>query len=107
MTASSNINLIVAATKENGIGLKGDLPFRLRKDMNYFAQVTSLYGRLPQVFPLSNSTEASGSSPAEPSVKSELNCCIMGKKTWDSIPKKFRPLKDRLNLVLSRSFPGP
>lgn len=30
----------------------------------------------------------------------------MGRKTWDSVPPKFRPLKNRLNIVVSRSAPG-
>ena len=28
----------------------------------------------------------------------------MGRKTWDSIPPRFRPLKERQNIVISRSL---
>jgi dihydrofolate reductase len=31
------------------------------------------------------------------------NAVIMGRKTWDGIPAKFRPLKGRRNLVVSRN----
>jgi dihydrofolate reductase len=31
----------------------------------------------------------------------------MGRKTWDSIPPKFRPLKNRLNIIVTRSAPTP
>ncbi|KAL1683940.1 dihydrofolate reductase-like domain-containing protein [Schizophyllum commune] len=74
----SRLTLIVAATKANGIGQNGNLPWRLPKEMSYFAKVTS---HAPE---------------------GEQNRVIMGRKTWESIPAKFRPLRDRLNVVLSR-----
>lgn len=32
----------------------------------------------------------------------EQNTVIMGRKTWDSIPPRFRPLKGRTNIVVTR-----
>ncbi|KAL1761887.1 dihydrofolate reductase-like domain-containing protein [Schizophyllum commune] len=74
----SRLTLIVAATKANGIGQNGNLPWRLPKEMSYFAKVTSH------------------------ALEGKQNRVIMGRKTWESIPAKFRPLRDRLNVVLSR-----
>ncbi|WYZ40424.1 hypothetical protein EsH8_IV_000765 [Colletotrichum jinshuiense] len=85
---SHELTLIVAATRNMGIGAKGTLPWTgLRKEMAYFARVTK---RLPAQAP-------SGA----------LNAVIMGRKTWESIPPKFRPLKGRLNIVISRSHGAP
>ncbi|KAF7543055.1 hypothetical protein G7Z17_g11052 [Cylindrodendrum hubeiense] len=81
------LTLIVAATRNMGIGANGSMPWTgLRKEMQYFARVTT---RLP---------------PQAPSTA--VNAVIMGRKTWDSIPTKFRPLKDRLNIVITRSAPA-
>ena len=32
-----------------------------------------------------------------------MNAVIMGRKTWDSIPKANRPLKNRLNVILTHN----
>lgn len=75
----SRLTIIVAATKANGIGINNSLPWHLPKDMKYFSQVTS--------------NAADG----------QQNAVIMGRKTWESIPKKHRPLSNRYNIVLSRN----
>jgi dihydrofolate reductase len=60
----------VARSRNGVIGRGGDLPWRLKSDLQIFKQVTL------------------------------FKPVIMGRKTWDSLPKK--PLPGRLNVVLSR-----
>ncbi|CZR61500.1 related to DFR1-dihydrofolate reductase [Phialocephala subalpina] len=63
-----------------GIGINNALPWKgLKKEMAYFARITK---RAPP---------------------GTTNALIMGRKTWDSLPPKFRPLKDRTNIVVTRS----
>jgi len=33
------------------------------------------------------------------------NAVVMGRKNWDGIPKPFRPFKNRLNIVMSKTLP--
>lgn len=78
--ASDGFQIVVAATTKGGVGVNGALPWRLSKDMAYFKKITT-----------------------ETREKDALNAVVMGRKTWESIPGKFRPLPGRLNIVLSRS----
>ena len=75
----TRLTLIVAATRNNGIGQNSQLPWRLAKEMAYFKRVTT------------NAPEGS------------MNAVVMGRNTWESIPQRFRPLDKRLNIVISSS----
>ncbi|KAK5133234.1 hypothetical protein LTR08_008069 [Meristemomyces frigidus] len=91
------LTLIVAATPKNGIGQKGALPWpMLKKEMAYFARVTK---RVPM--PPNNGSVQSDASKQVGLEGMQRNVVIMGRKTWDSIPPKFRPLKDRTSIVIS------
>jgi len=71
-------DVILACDSKLGIGKNNTLPWKLSGDMKYFRDLTSC-------------TE-------DPS---HHNAIIMGRKTWDSIPAKRKPLPDRINIVLS------
>jgi dihydrofolate reductase len=73
-------NIIVATDKNQGIGKNGKLPWKLRADMQFFKKTTTFC-------PESNMK----------------NAVIMGRKTYESIPLKFRPLNNRLNIVLTKN----
>ena len=70
MTPLPHLALVVARARNGVIGRDGDLPWRLRSDLQRFKAVTM----------------------GKP--------CIMGRRTWESLPLK--PLPGRLNLVLSK-----
>ena len=65
-------HLIFARARNGVIGKQGKLPWHLPEDMAHFKRTT-------------------------------LGCpVIMGRKTWDSLPPKFRPLPGRMNVVVTR-----
>ena len=72
--------LIVARDSEGGIGRDGDLPWHIPTDLKFFQETTRI--------------------TREPGTR---NAVIMGRKTWESIPERYRPLKGRLNIVVSRN----
>lgn len=75
---SNSFDCVVAADKYGGIGLNNKLPWpSLNEDLRFFRGLTM------------------GAPP------NKRNAVIMGRRTWESIPRKFKPLPGRLNLVLS------
>ncbi len=67
------IAYVVAMDENLVIGRDNDLPWRLPDDMRWFREKTL----------------------GKP--------CIMGRKTYDSLPERFRPLPGRLNIVVTRN----
>ncbi|MDE1920753.1 MAG: dihydrofolate reductase [Candidatus Omnitrophica bacterium] len=74
-----NFSIVVAFDSSYGIGKNGRLPWRLPGDLRRFKEITT--------------GEDQGL---------KKNAVIMGRKTWESLPEKFRPLPNRVNVVLSR-----
>jgi dihydrofolate reductase len=66
------LHLIFARSRNGVIGRDGGLPWHLPEDLAHFKRTT-------------------------------LGCpVVMGRKTWDSLPPKFRPLPGRANVVVTR-----
>jgi dihydrofolate reductase len=64
---------LVAAVARNGvIGRDGTIPWRIAKDMAHFRELTMGHP------------------------------VVMGRRTWDSLPERFRPLPGRRNIVVTR-----
>ncbi|MEV5652959.1 dihydrofolate reductase [Nocardia sp. NPDC052254] len=76
----SRVGLIWAQTPAGVIGVDNAIPWRVPEDMAHFRTVTADHP------------------------------VLMGRRTWDSLPAKFRPLPGRRNIVITRqadwSAPG-
>ena len=77
-----NVKLIVAMCKNNGIGFNNKIPWKISEDMSYFSKKTT------------------GKYPHDGNKK---NAVIMGRNTWESLPKKYKPLPHRFNIVLTKN----
>jgi dihydrofolate reductase len=72
------ISLIVARAKNGAIGRDGDMPWDLPEDLAMFQRET------------------------------RGGAVSMGRRTWESLPEAYRPLKGRFNVVVTRSdLAGP
>jgi dihydrofolate reductase len=78
MSGAFELEIVVAVDEAGGIGKDGGIPWRLPGDMAHFKRLT------------------------QAAAEGKRNAVIMGRATWDSIPERFRPLSERLNVVLSR-----
>jgi dihydrofolate reductase len=68
----TGLGLVWAQTSTGAIGKDGGMPWHLPEDLKHFSRLTSGHP------------------------------VIMGRKTWDSFPDRFRPLPGRTNLVITR-----
>jgi len=68
------LNIIAAIGKGRELGLAGELLWHLPDDMRRFKEITTGHP------------------------------VIMGRKTWESLPEKFRPLPNRTNIVVTRQI---
>ena len=66
------VGLIWAEAADGVIGAAGGMPWHVPEDLAHFKEITM-------------------TAPV-----------VMGRKTWDSLPERFRPLPDRENIVITR-----
>jgi dihydrofolate reductase len=71
---TSTFSIIVCIDKNRGIAKNGRIPWHIAEDMKFFRETTS------------------------------NQIVIMGRKTWDTLAPKFRPLPNRWNIVISQSL---
>jgi dihydrofolate reductase len=67
------VSLLAAVARGGVIGRDGTLPWHLREDLARFRELTTGHA------------------------------VVMGRRTWDSLPDRFRPLPGRRNVVVTRN----
>lgn len=78
---STSFDIVVAADSDDGIGRESELPWHLPGDLAFLKRVTT--------------------AVSEPNLR---NAVVMGRKTFETIPPRFRPLNKRLNVVVTRNL---
>lgn len=78
MSKSKPFQVIVAQCSSRGIGRDSTIPWHLPSDLKRFRNITTT------------------------SLPGKQNAVIMGRRTYESLPANYRPLPNRLNIVLSR-----
>lgn len=73
-------SIVVCMDEKQGIGKDNGLPWNNPEELKWFKKLT-----------------------ASVSDETKKNAVIMGRKTWESLPSAFRPLRDRHNVVLTRN----
>lgn len=90
-----------------GIGHNGNLPWpRIKSDMGFFARFTTRPPPVAIATTGSTSTEPTSVVQTGVSAPDVVNAVVMGRKTYDSLPARFRPLPRRLNVVVTRDESG-
>lgn len=67
------INIIVATSENSVIGRENGIPWHIPQDLKNFKKLTT------------------------------GNTVIMGRKTYESLPKEYKPLPNRVNIIISRN----
>jgi thymidylate synthase len=81
MPFTRKLNLVVAYTfGKQGIGYNGTIPWHIPEDLKHFKDIT-----------------------ISKSIEYPFSIVIMGRKTWESIPEKRRPLTERFNIIISNN----
>ena len=86
--ALPSFEIVAAADERLGIGKSDRLPWRLPGEMRYFRKLTC-------------------GADASDGAAGAMNAVIMGRRTWESIPRSYRPLQGRANVVITRQAGYP